>query len=1063
MLLSGTSDLLAGPSENKDFSALSFAAAPTRYWWQYKDFEGAGGNETTAVSWPDSTPHDYDRNTIVHGIRHDLFDRSSEVGSGSEEAISLFAAPDKRGDPNAQNDRVVSIASPDENGSGRIFVFEDPQAPIEVIGTMPVPEDTASTSRSDGPILANDDVIVLNGATESVDLLANDDVHDHVDRVDLVTLPSFGAVVIADDGTATYFLDEQSCAVVGLTSGEILIDTFEYFVTDADGHTATAEVTVEIPGPEWTYGFVLAFQDTFDSIGSAVAAAGDINGDGIDDFLIGSSIVGEHGVVYVIYGKDLSSGDSFDPTINLANLDGTDGFVIFGDPGDGRVGYSVNNLGDVNGDGIDDIILGASSHRSPNQGHTGSAYIVFGTEYGFGATFDLADLDGVNGFEVTGTNEDDRLGYKVETAGDLNNDGIVDLVVGGYGIDHDGNSQSGAAYVVFGKDTATDGAFDPVLAVEELDGTNGFALPGLATENHTGHSVGTAGDINGDGIEDLLVGAYGTDVDDTVDAGQVFVIFGKDTATEGDFLASIDLDALEGSDGFSVTGIDEGGSVGRNVGTAGDINGDGIDDILIGGFSYRSETDLDGTVYVIFGKDTETEGLFNATIDLATLDGTNGFTIESASPGEEDAMGRGFAAVGDINEDGIDDFMIGAPNADHDGLSRAGEVYLIFGNAEGFGATFDLNTLDGTNGYIFGGVSEEEHVGYSVDTTGDIDGDGINDIIIGVYGDERATDPITYETYVVYGGMANLASLDAEDGTVDGQIDLTLLATHDNDSSDGDAPVVDGALEDQSGEAGQPISFTLPENAFSDPDDDDLTLTAHLSDGQALPDWLVFDAGARAFSGIPPEDFEGALSIVVRASDGTQYATDTFVLEIEAAPNMIVALGGGESDITGGGGGDLLSAASGSNMIDGGAGNDVLGGGFDDDQLFGGAGNDILLGDNSDLIAGADTLIGGTGDDLLEGGAGADTFIFVPGDGADTIGTVGLNHEDPGASVISGADFVSGVDVVVLSGFGLVDGSEALALVDDVDGVATFSDQGTTITFAGLTTGDLGADDFQIL
>jgi Ca2+-binding RTX toxin-like protein len=175
-------------------------------------------------------------------------------------------------------------------------------------------------------------------------------------------------------------------------------------------------------------------------------------------------------------------------------------------------------------------------------------------------------------------------------------------------------------------------------------------------------------------------------------------------------------------------------------------------------------------------------------------------------------------------------------------------------------------------------------------------------------------------------------------------------------------------------------------------------------------------------------------------------------------------LGGfGDDDIYGGVGNDSLSSTSGSNTLDGGDGFDLLIGGIDDDELIGGAGNDILIGDATTQVAGGDVLDGGAGDDLMEGGAGSDTFVFRPNEGGDTIGAIDLNYDDPSASTISGTDFESGVDVIALSGFGFADGSEAFAAVSNVNGVATFSEDGTTITFAGLTTADLTDADFFIL
>jgi|GEM_PF-6206527 len=179
--------------------------------------------------------------------------------------------------------------------------------------------------------------------------------------------------------------------------------------------------------------------------------------------------------------------------------------------------------------------------------------------------------------------------------------------------------------------------------------------------------------------------------------------------------------------------------------------------------------------------------------------------------------------------------------------------------------------------------------------------------------------------------------------------------------------------------------------------------------------------------------------------------------------NDIVEASSGDDIVDSGEGEDSVSAISGRNEIKGGDGDDFIVGGFDDDAIFGGDGNDILVGDNNALVASADSLTGGAGDDLLAGGGGADTFVFGTNDGNDVIGFVDIDFDDPTASSVSGTDFEHDIDTVLLDGFGYADTQAALTHMTDVDGVAVFSDQGTTITFAGLTAVDFTADDFQIL
>lgn len=222
-------------------------------------------------------------------------------------------------------------------------------------------------------------------------------------------------------------------------------------------------------------------------------------------------------------------------TINLADLDGTDGFLMMGEDAGDLFGIDVSTAGDVNGDGFEDIIVGASEGGS--SGNTGVAYVIFGKADGFSLVESIAAVsagDGTTGFELLGEANGDQAGIAVSGAGDVNGDGFADVIVGA----QTANSNTGAAYIVFGA-----ASFASSYALGALS-SNGFIIDGTVANERFGTSVAAGGDIDGDGFDDVIIGAPGST---SSQAGAAYILYGS---------SGLGSDITSSALGEQISGID---------------------------------------------------------------------------------------------------------------------------------------------------------------------------------------------------------------------------------------------------------------------------------------------------------------------------------------------------------------------------------------------------------------------------------------------------------------------------------------------------------------------------
>lgn len=413
-------------------------------------------------------------------------------------------------------------------------------------------------------------------------------------------------------------------------------------------------------------GVSLAGEDAGDQLGLALAAAGDINGDGFGDVILGAPGASDGaylgGAVYVLFG----SADGLAADLDLASLDGTNGFRIDGSQDFARLGRALGGGGDVNGDGFDDLVIGAIG-ADGTAASAGAAFVVFGRADGWAASLDLAVIGGSSGARLLGEAGYDYTGEAVAMAGDINGDGLADLLIGAPRADG-GGSRSGAAYVVFGRSHG----WPADISLAALDGSDGFRLTGLAEGDNLGAAVSAAGDVNGDGFDDLIVGAPFADGGGE-DGGSAYVLFGRASG----WSATVALDALDGASGFRIVGVGVDGT-GSSVAAAGDVNGDGVADLLVGApLAAAGGAVQAGAGYVIFGQ--------REPVREVTSDG-GGLLAGDAERDEADAMlGRagpdtlfGFGGDDQLVGDGGDDWLRGG--AGNDTLLGGAGVDQLFGD-----------------------------------------------------------------------------------------------------------------------------------------------------------------------------------------------------------------------------------------------------------------------------------------------------------------------------------------------------------------------------------------------
>ena len=267
------------------------------------------------------------------------------------------------------------------------------------------------------------------------------------------------------------------------------------------------------------------------------------------------------------------------------------GSLFYGDKANDRSGFSYSAAGDINGDGIGDLLIGAKDADANGIVNSGKTYVIFGSQNGFGdaeirlSSYEVSNgADGSAGFVVNGIAANDLSSSVVTSVGDINADGIDDFAIGAKHADADaGRKNSGQTYVIFGSDTG----FGPEMNLSDLasqNGATGFVINGIQKHDHAGEYVTGGMDVNGDSIDDMLVTAKNADGDNLTDSGQSYVIYGSNEGfgSEIELVDFLVENGATGDNGFVIHGNEKHMQNGGFIDMIADMNGDGIAELTYG-------------------------------------------------------------------------------------------------------------------------------------------------------------------------------------------------------------------------------------------------------------------------------------------------------------------------------------------------------------------------------------------------------------------------------------------------------------------------------------------------
>ena len=519
---------------------------------------------------------------------------------------------------------------------------------------------------------------------------------------------------------------------------DVVVGAFQYDVAVGDEGAAFLYLGSSSglsSAPAWTH----HGDDPGGLVGYDAAPAGDVNGDGYSDIVLGAfdyhDAAGDNvGAVFLFFGS-------------ASGLPATASWVAQGDQAGSWFGLSTGSAGDVNGDGYSDVLVGARGQDLGQDG--GAAYLYLGSPSG---PADPPAPSWIGQGDQAGA----QYGQRVRSAGDVNGDGYADILVSANNF-YDVAPNEGAAYLYLGTASGPEGA------------PSWTGLGGVAEANY-GFDLASAGDVNGDGFSDVVIGAY-VYSNPTWAEGAAFVCHGS-PAGPGDAAWTTDLDQDDAQ-------------VGCAVASAGDVNGDGFDDVLVGAYLYDGGFTDEGAAFLFAGSASGPEAVAFWT---------------TQSNQESSQFGWSVASAGDVDGDGFADLVVGAPYWD-EASADEGAAFVYLGSASGPSTVATWTAASEQAAAL---------LGYSVASAGDVNGDGFSDLVVGIpqYDSGETDEGAAWLFAGSPSGLATAADWAGEGGQVGALFGSSVASAGDVDG-DRYSDLVVGASQHDDGETDEGAAFVF--------------------------------------------------------------------------------------------------------------------------------------------------------------------------------------------------------------------------------------------------------------